>query len=129
MTRIIPACRTTVPVGFEANCTIAEAIGDPVVFSTSGDNVVERLTSNSYDSRLVIGVISEKLTPTTCIVVTMGILENIATGLSRGLPLWVSPTGSITTTRPLTGDLQVLGNAISPESVAINIEMRKVKLV
>lgn len=127
MTIILDACQTTVPVGFEADCSVAELVGDPVIFSTSDDDSVERLTSNIYDSRLVVGIITEKLTPTRCIVVTMGILNDITTGLSRGLPVWVSETGGLTTTKPASGHWQVLGNAINSTSMSVNIEMRKVK--
>ena len=106
-----------------------EQVGDPVVFSTTDDDAVERLTSNVYDSRLVVGIITEKPTPTTCTVITMGILNSIASGLSRGLPVWVSPTGGLTTDKPPSGHWQVLGNAISESSISVNIEMRKVKSI
>lgn len=129
MTIVIPACQTTVPVGFTSDCTVAEQVGDPVVFSTLDDDSVERLTSNVYDSRLVVGIITEKPTPTTCIVITMGILTDITSGLSRGLPVWVSLTGGLTTTKPASGHWQVLGNAISATSISVNIEMRKVKSI
>jgi hypothetical protein len=129
MTIVIPACQTTVPVGFTSNCTALEQVGDPVVFSTTDDDAVERLTSNVYDSRLVVGIITEKPTPTTCTVITMGILNSIASGLSRGLPVWVSPTGGLTTDKPPSGHWQVLGNAISESSISVNIEMRKVKSI
>ena len=129
MTIILDACQTTVPVGFTADCTAAEQIGDPVVFSTIDDGAVESLTSNVYDTRLVVGIINAKASDTTCTVITMGILEDITTGLSRGLPLWVDTSGKITTTKPSTGHWQVLGNAISATSISVNIEMRKVKSI
>lgn len=127
MTIILDACQTTVPVGFSADCSISESIGDPVVFSTTDDGAVERLTSNVYDSRLVVGIITSKPSPTTCVVVTMGILNEITSGLTRGLPVWVSATGGLTTTKPASGHWQILGNAISATSLSVNIEMRKVK--
>jgi hypothetical protein len=127
MTVILDACQTTVPVGFQADCTANENIGDPVVFSVTDDGAVESLSSNVYDNRLVVGIINSKLSDTRCIVITMGILENISSGLTRGLPLWVSATGGLTTTKPSSGHWQVLGNAINSTSVSVNIEMRKVK--
>ena len=130
MTKIIDACIKSVPiVAFESECNIEASIGDPVVFSQSDDNTVESLTSNVYDNRLVVGIISAKAEPTQCTVVTMGILENITTGLTRGLPLWVALDGSLTTTKPSSGHLQVLGNSISSTSISVNLEMRKVKLI
>ena len=129
MTVILDACQTTVPVGFQADCTASESIGDPVVFSTTDDGAVESITSNVYDNRLVVGIINAKSSDTRCTVITMGILENISTGLTRGLPLWVSATGNLTTTKPPSGHWQVLGNAISSTSISVNIEMRKVKSI
>lgn len=126
MTVILDACQTTVPVGFEADCTVAENVGDPVVFSKTDDRMVESLSTNVYDTRLVVGVIRSKSSDTRCMVVTMGILEDITSGLSRGAPLWVGTSGELTTTRPASGHWQILGNAISSTSISVNIEMRKV---
>lgn len=128
MTVILDACQTTVPVGFEANCTAAEAPGDPVVFSKTTAGTVERLYSNTYDNRLVVGIIVSKSSDTECIVVTMGILEGIAAGLSEGLPVWISETGGVTTTRPPSGDLQIIGNAVGTDAISVNIEMRKTRV-
>lgn len=128
MTVILDACQTTVPVGFEANCTAAEAPGDPVVFSKTTAGTVERVYSNTYDNRLVVGVIVSKSSDTECIVVTMGILDGLGPGLQEGLPVWISATGGLTTTRPLSGDLQVIGNAVGTDAVSVNIEMRKTRI-
>ena len=117
----------TVPIGFEALCSASEVIGDPVVFSLTLDKTVERITSNVY-TQLVVGIINEKPTVTTCIVIVMGILDGIATGLSRGEAVWVSTSGGLTTTRPVTGHLQGLGIAISPTGIIVNIEQNKVIL-
>lgn len=117
----------TVPIGFEALCSASEAIGDPVVFSLTLDKTVERITSNVY-TQLVVGIINEKPTVTTCIVIVMGILDGIATGLSKGEAVWVSTSGGLTTTRPVTGHLQGLGIAISPTGIIVNIEQNKVIL-
>jgi len=130
MTIVIDACKNTVPiVAFDSECNIEASIGDPVVFSQTDDNAVESLTSNVYDNRLVVGIISNKTSPIQCTVVTMGIMDNITTGLTRGLPLWVDTDGSLTTTKPASGHLQVLGNSISSTSISVNLEMRKVKLI
>ena len=115
----------TVPIGFEAFCSASELIGDPVVMSLTLDKTVERITTNVY-SQLVVGIINEKPTPTTCVVIVMGILDGIAAGLTRGDALWVSPTGGITTTRPVTGHLQGLGIAVAGTDIIVSIEQNKV---
>jgi hypothetical protein len=115
----------TIPLGFLAGCTTSEAAGDPVIFSDTTANVVERLTSNVYDTRLVVGIIHSKPTSTTAFVVTTGVLANVATGLAQGQTVWVSPTGGLTTTRPTTGHLQVIGSAIGSTDVSVSPEERK----
>jgi hypothetical protein len=115
----------TIPLGFLATCTVAETVGDPVIFHATNADQVERLTSNSYDTRLVVGVIHSKTSPTQCFVVTMGILEGITSGLTQGQPIWISPTGTLTTTKPTTGHLQVIGNAVASTDVSVAIESRK----
>jgi len=128
MTIVLEACLDkAVIVSFEAECDVTTVIGDPVIFSSIVDGKVDSLPNNSYGGSLVVGLVTSKPSPLVCEVATMGILTDIATGLTRGKPVWVSLTGGLTTTKPATGDLQVLGNAISPTSVAVNIEMRKVK--
>lgn len=114
-----------IPLGFNATCTIVEQIGDPVVFHDTVDGRVESLTDNVYDSRLVVGIIQAKSSDTECFVVTLGILEGIAAGLDSGAAVWVSTTGGLTTTKPATGHLQVLGDAVSSTDISVNIEKRK----
>lgn len=115
----------TVPIGFEADCSVAEQVGDPVVFSETIDKKVERITSNIYNN-LVVGIINEKPTPTTCIVIVSGILDNVTTGLSRGKAIFVSTTGGLTTTKPATGHLQIIGMALSATGLNVNIGTEKV---
>ena len=117
-----------VPMGFDTKCTAAEAAGDPVIFSPTVDDTVIKLDDNSYGGDLVIGIIQQKLTITTCRVIMIGVLDNIATGLTRGKPVWVSETGGLTTTKPTSGDLQILGNAFSSTGILVNIESRKTVL-
>jgi hypothetical protein len=114
-----------IPIGFLATCTVSDVVGDPVIFHPTVAGQVENISSNVYDG-LVVGLISSKSSDTDCFVVTLGIPpEIILAGQDEGNPSWVSTTGGVTTTKPVTGHLQVIGNAVSPTSISINIEMRK----
>lgn len=118
----------TVPLGFEANCTEDEIVGDLVVFSLTVDYTVERLTSNSYDSRLVVGIINEKPTPTTAIVIVLGIVTGLASGLDRGRAVFVGTDGKPTTTVPTTGDRQIVGMALSATDFVVRVDVNKIIL-
>jgi hypothetical protein len=106
----------TTPTGFESDCAISDSVGDPVV--VVGANLVNRVTSNTYTD-LVVGIIKEKLTPTRCIVIVAGILEGIASGLTASKAVFVSATGTLTTTPP-AGHQQILGTAISSTDIIVN---------
>lgn len=115
-----------IPLGFNASCTINELVGDPVVLHDTLDNTVERLTSNVYD-KLVIGIIASKSSDTSCFVVVAGALDPIGPGgYDQALnTVWVSTTGSLTTTKPAAGHLQVLGRAVSSTGIVVSVENRK----
>jgi hypothetical protein len=116
-----------VPMGFEATCDVAVVAGDPVRFSDTIDGEVERLLNNTFNG-LVVGIVSEKPTSTTCIVILIGLLSGIGSGFTKGQPVWVSPAGHTTTTRPTSGHLQILGNATSSTDIVVNLEQRKTVL-
>jgi hypothetical protein len=117
-----------VPLGFEADCEESSSIGDLVILSLTTDFVVETLTNNNYDSRLCVGIIREKSSPTSCQVIVIGLVENLVSGLQRGKAVWVGTDGKATTTPPTTGHLQCVGMSISSTSFVVNIEPNKVIL-
>jgi hypothetical protein len=111
------------PLGFEADCEVTDNVGDPV--SIDASNKVIALGTNVYDD-LVVGLIYQKLTPTTCVVVIGGVFKSVTTGLTPTKPIWVSTTGGLTTTKPSTGHLQILGQALSSTDMVVNINLSKV---
>jgi hypothetical protein len=128
MVQILEACFQNIQLGFEADCTVAESIGDPVVFSDLTDDLVEKLSDNVYGSKKVVGIILSKSSDTRCFVMTAGIFDPIpgAPVLDRSESVWVSTSGGLTTTKPATGHLQVLGQAISTTGMSVSIEPRKI---
>lgn len=114
-----------VPVGFEAECAASDNVGDPVVLDASVDDRVESLSSNVYDD-LVVGIIQTKISTTRCIVIVMGLLVGITTGLTRRKAVFISTTGGLTTTPPPTGHQQIIGQAVNDTDIVININNQKV---
>ena len=111
----------TTPTGFESDCDVSDAVGDPVIVVSS--NLVNSVTSNTY-ANLVVGIIKEKLTATRCIVIVAGIMKNIASGLTPSKAIFVSATGTLTTTPP-SGQQQILGTAISATDIIVNAMPQK----
>jgi hypothetical protein len=104
---------------------LADSVGDPVVVDANIDDKVESLSNNIYDD-LVIGIIQEKLTDTRCIVVVMGLMNGIATGLTRRKAVFISTTGGLTTTPPATGHQQIIGQAVNSTDIVVNVNNQKV---
>jgi hypothetical protein len=125
MTIIIDACNQQINLGFFADCTAAETIGDPVVFSSSVDELVEKLSDNVYGSKLVAGLVHSKSSDTRCFVITAGVFYPPGASYTRGEVVWVSTSGGTTTTKPVTGHLQTLGLAIAPGGISVGIDTRK----
>ena len=119
------ASNVLVPLGFLADCEASDAVGDPVVVDAAVDDKVESISSNVYDD-LVVGIIHEKLSATRCVVVVMGLLPGISSGLTRRKAVFISPTGGLTTTPPATGHQQIIGQAVNSTDVVVNINNSKV---
>lgn len=113
-----------------AKCLSSDSVGDAV--SISGDKVagLYQVTKTDIDNivpslSFAIGVISSKITTTTCIVVISGVLPNIYIDLDMGSPVFVGVDGALTTTRPtkpLSGSriIQLMGSTISSTDVIIS---------
>jgi hypothetical protein len=111
------------PSGFVATCTIADAVGDPVI--VSAPDTVTSFATNVY-ADLCVGIIFEKPTDTTCVVVIGGIVRAITTGLVANKAVFVSTTGALTTTKPATGHLQIMGTALTTTDMVVNVAQNKV---
>lgn len=106
------------------DCDASAAVGDLVIQSTTTDNKVDVISSNVYDG-LVIGVVVEKLSDTRCNIRWSG-LTATATGLTRNKAVFVSLTGTPTTSVPTTGHLQSIGTAVSSTEYLLNLQAGKV---
>lgn len=100
------------------NCLSSASIRDLVVHSSSFDETVDVIDSNTIPQIPfgVFGMIFEKPTPTKCNVLLRGPIGGF-TGLVRGSTLFVGTDGKPTSIAPLTGVVQRLGTAISATKI------------
>lgn len=117
-----------------ADCTAAEAVGDPVYISSAavGDRWQVRTTDyTDFNKMPAVGVIIDKPTATTC-VVQVGGEVSIYTGLTVGRKVFVSISGieQPPVSRPLSGVkyVQSLGVATGTTTVAMNVGSSMVRI-
>lgn len=118
-----PTAEIITPSGFAAACAISDSVGDPVIVTSPG--VVTSFALNVYPD-LCVGIIYEKPTPTSCIVVIGGIVEGVTVGLTANKAVFVSTSGQLTTTKPATGHIQVMGTALTSTDMVVNVAPSKV---
>ncbi len=109
----------------DAACAIGIAEGDLVYYSTTVANTVEKALNTNY-ATLVIGVVVEKPTTTTCKVQMAGPLELYSSGLSLGRPVFVGTAGEMTTAVPISGSRQIIGMAYDTNKVLLSVQLEKV---
>ena len=108
------------------NCDPSLNVGDLVVESEVLANTVETVTDNA-DIRPVIGIVSDKLTTTLCRVMFIGTVTGLAGGLTKGRKVFLSTSGSFTSTPPITDYLQNLGVAKEGDEVDFNPQLQRVR--
>ena len=105
-------------------CAASVVIGDWVVASQTASEQVEAVGNNTY-SDLVIGAVCDKPSTTTCNVAVSGVIDGYS-GLTQGKRVFIGASGLPTTTKPATGNLQVVGTAISASKILIDVSRVKV---
>lgn len=98
-----------VVIGFA--CQAGLVTGDLVYQSSVDDKSVIKVPDNTLVAQ-TIGVCLEKPTTTTCKILVLGVVDG-QTGLTKGGRIFLSTTGTLTTTKPATGYLHNLGVAVS----------------
>jgi len=107
------------------NCLITANVGDFVYPDETIDYLVTVAVNNTADPS-VIGIIMSKVSPTVANVLLVGVVTGF-TGLARGKLVFLGTDGKATTTKPLTGDVQILGKAVSSTEILVNPEAQKVR--
>lgn len=87
------------------------------------DGSVQTISNNLASSIPygIFGIVYTKPSTTTCEVITAGMISGFS-GLTPGAPVWVSETGGLTQTPPLTGVLQQIGVSITPTSIFVQLQ-------
>lgn len=101
--------------GEQRTCDVESVVGDMVMNSETVDNGVDSVVDN-WDDRDVIGIITEKPTTTTCIVMTKGRVEGLS-GLTKAQKVYLGADGAFTSTKPTDGYVRVVGHAIDADKV------------
>lgn len=108
----------------EKTCEASAQVGD-LVYDSVTDGKVEIATNNS-NIKPVFGVIIEKTSSTECMILLQGEVDTSET-LSDGKKIFLSTSGSFTSSGPSTDYLQCLGIAVSTSRVYFNPSFERVK--
>jgi hypothetical protein len=108
------------------NCEATAVVGDVVHVSEFDNNTVITNVDNLH-SRPTIGILIEKLSATECKVLTHGKWTQSYLGLEKGKKVFLSVSGSLTTTPPNTGYVQVVGLCYEEDKIFVNPSKERVK--
>ena len=117
----------TTSLVIQKTCDSGATVGDIVMYTTTNDENVDVSTTND-DIRPSIGIIIEKVDPTTAKIMIMGEF-NGASGLTPGNKIFLSTTGSLTSTPPTVDYLQCMGVAISTTKFLFSPQIQRVKRI
>jgi hypothetical protein len=109
------------------NCDNTATVSDIVYNDTSISNKVIVHTNNTLNVT-TLGIIIEKPTSTTAVILILGNCLETYSGLNLSKKVWLSNTGSLTTVRPTSGYLQEIGICLDLNKVFVNINHMKIKL-
>lgn len=107
------------------NCLVSVAVGDLVMDSNIITNGVDKTVDNT-DVRPTIGIVIKKPTSTTCEVLFVGTVSGFS-GLAKASKVFLSVTGTTTSTIVTTGYVQTLGVARDPDTIDFNPQLNRVK--
>lgn len=96
-------------------CDAGANVGDFVYQSSAADNKVTSITDNTLVNQ-TIGIIDSKPQATVASVLILGSKDGFS-GLTRGDRIFISTSGTATTTKPTTGYLHNIGVALSATEI------------
>ena len=97
------------------DCDASAAVGDLVYQDTTVDQSVI-VASNNTTTEPIIGIVFDKSDSTRCRVLFIGVMVGYS-GLTRGGKIFLSTLGGVTTTKPATGYMHILGVAVSATEI------------
>lgn len=107
-------------------CDVSASVGDLVRASDTIPDGVDVAVDNS-EKRPVIGLILNKPTTTSAEILFLGLVNGFS-GLTQGATLFLSATGTVTSTVPPgAGYVQILGSAVDPTKILLSPQLRVVR--
>lgn len=97
-----------------------------IVYLSNISGVIER----NIDNREIfpsIGIVIDK-TASLCSVLLYGECQTVFSGLIKGKPVYLSDTGSLTSIRPTTGYVQIMGFSYDTDKIFVNPSLNRTKL-
>ncbi len=107
-------------------CLAAVEVGNLVMESTNIPNGIEAVVNNT-DVRSVIGVVLEKKSTTEAIILLKGRVEGLS-GYIKSQKVYLGTDGAMTATKPSTGYLHILAQAIDADKINFDPVNTKIKL-
>ena len=98
-------------------CESSLALRDPVYFDATTPNKVLK-PSDNVTSGIIVGFVYQKPSDTTARVIIVGVLDGFS-GLTQGSRVFLSATGGVTQTRPVSGITQCIGVACSSTEILV----------
>ena len=99
----------------EFNCAASVAVND-LVFQDSTNSLTAVECVDNTTTEPTIGVVIKKPTATTCEVLVLGIQEGYSS-LSIGAKVYLGTDGAVTTVKPSTGYMQILGTVVASDTI------------
>lgn len=106
-------------------CEASAGVGDLVVTHESTVNGVDVIADN-FETRDVIGIITEKKDATTCVIMTKGKISGL-TGLTKARKVYLGADGSLTPTKQESGYIAIMGHAVDAD--ALNFDPLNTKIM
>lgn len=110
----------------ERTCLSTLAVGELVSESNGIPNGVDLVADNT-DTRSVVGIVIEKKSTTTAIVLFSGRIEGLS-GFTKSKKIFLDTDGTMTSTKPTTGYLHIIGQCNNEGVINFNPVNTKTKL-
>ncbi len=112
------------------NCAASATVGSWVRMSQTADNQVV-VCNNNTSKAATVGVITEKISETIAKVMLIGHYNTGLGTLIKGLNVFQSIDGSLTSlaTEVTTGYLQIVGVALSEDTILVRPQLQRIKRI
>lgn len=110
----------------DRTCLADLAIGDLVMESLTISNGVDKVTDN-LEVRSVVGLVIEKPETTRATILFKGRIDGLS-GFTKARKFYLSETGTMSSTKPGSGNVHILGQANDADVLLFDPVNTKIKL-